>query len=321
MLSQQPFDESLLPSPGMSMRWRLIWTALFFGPATYFAIQSDYIAAAIFSVTGFSAFAGYRTGVFSIFASTMAIIAAIAFAPDLGMNHAHRFSQWFGTTGLANRFLSIGVIGVVIAFAVIAVLWFILGRSLARRPALDRANRSLGFTLGIVQGVAGMLFFVGGMLAMEPIQRERLALQDASVESENVASNLILKTAEATRASQLGPYLIRYNPLTLMPELNKVQQFNQTAEVLSNPAKMGQLLNEPEIQALRRRPSVEKLVKELSADPEVSEMLNSGSPMTASTAMTLLSHPAVMELIDQPGFLEEATKAIQKVVPTTGLAR
>ncbi|MGB7329038.1 MAG: CvpA family protein [Rubripirellula sp.] len=314
-------DDVLPETSNLSWRARLFWTVVFFGPATYFGFRGDYIAAAMTAIAGFSAFAGYRTGVFSIFASMVAIAAAVAFAPAIGMENAYRFSQWFGLTGLANRFLSIGVVGLAIGLFVMFCLWFILGSIVRRRRTLDRWNRRFGFTLGIAQGVVGLACFIGGVLVMEPIELKRVGTRDPADTRGQIASKLILSTAEATRQSVIGPYLVKYNPLAMVPQLNKVEEFGRTATVLGNPAKMQELLDAPEIQELRQKPEVRKLVNQLNSDPEVREIVQSGQAMTPSMAMTLLNHPAVMELIDQPGFLEQATKAIQKAIPTPGMVR
>ncbi len=314
------FDGVEQTSRTMSLRMSLLWSSVFFGPATYFLVQHDYVVAAMMFVAGFGAFTGYRTGILSIFASTMGLAAAVAFAPTIGMENAYRFSQWFGTSGLANRFLSIAAFGLCIGLFTTWCLWFILGRMVRRRGRLDSANRSLGFAFGAVQGIAGLVFFIGGMLVMEPIEQERVANRDPKDARGQFASRLILSTSEATRHSLVGPWLVQYNPLTMIPDLNKVEEYTRTAEVLADPVRMQQLLNEPEIQELRRKPPVQKLIIQLNEDPKIRELLDSGQPINAATAMTLLSHPAVMELVDQPGFLEEAAKAIQRAVPTPGFA-
>jgi hypothetical protein len=56
---------------------------------------------------------------------------------------------------------------------------------------------------------------------------------------------------------------------------------------------------------------VRKAVDQLTSDPAIQQILRSGKKMDRSMAMTLMSHPAVMELVDQPGFLEQAAKAIE----------
>ena len=57
-------------------------------------------------------------GLARITATVMALIAAVAFAPSLGMRYEGQFSEQFGTTGLTNRFLCIAAIGVVISLVV-----------------------------------------------------------------------------------------------------------------------------------------------------------------------------------------------------------
>ncbi len=313
-------DDVALPSSQFSWKSRLFWSLLFFGPATYFGFQGDVIAAAMCSIAGMSGFAGYRAGAFSIFAWTMALISAFVLAPSIGMENAHRFTQWFGLTGLANRFLSIGVVGLLIGGFIMASLEYVMGRVVRRRQSLDRWNRRLGFTLGVAQGVFGLACFIGGMLMMEPIELKRVDRRTTDDPSSRFASNVILSTADSTRQSVLGPYLVRYNPVAMIPAINRVEEFNRTAEVLSDPLKMGMLLNAPEIQLLRQRPQIQSLVDQLQTDPTVREMVESGHSMTPSAAMKLLNHPAIMQLVDQPGFLEEASKAIQNAVPPTGIA-
>lgn len=317
----QDITDQLYESETMSLKMRLFWTAVFFGPATYFGYQGDYIAAALLSVGGFGAFTGYRTGAFAIVASLLAITAAICYSPEIGMTHSYRFTQWFGTTGLANRFLAIGLVGLAIVAVVMFALWMILGRMFRRRPALARLNRRTGFVLGALQGVAGLVFFIGGMLVMEPIETERAETRDPDDTRGRLASRLILSTAAATKQSCLGEVLVKYNPLTQFPQLNKVEQFNQTAEVLSDPVKIQSLMDAPEIAELRQKPEVQRLVSELQSDPKVSEMLQSGSPISAEMAMTLLNHPAVMHLIDTPGFLEQAAQAMRNAMPKPGMVK
>lgn len=317
----QDITDQLYESETMSLKMRLFWTLLFFGPASYFGYHGDSITAATLTVGGFGAFTGYRTGAFMMVASLVAISGAVWYAPEIGMANSYRFTDWFGTTGLANRFLAIGVVGLAIGVFVMFALWMILGRMFHRRPALAKLNRRTGFVLGMAQGVAGLVFFVGGMLAMEPIELSRVDQRDADDRRGQFASQVILSTATATRQSHLGEVLVRYNPLTMFPQLNKVEQFDQTAQVLADPAKIQSLIDAPEIAELRQKPEVQRLVSELQADPKLSELLQSGSPINAEMAMTLLNHPAVMHLIDTPGFMEQAAAAMRNAMPKPGLVK
>ncbi len=296
---------------GMDLRWRLLFYVLFFGPAIYFAVDGDYPATAICAVAGIAAFGGYRAGAVSIVTLLAAVTAAIAFAPSLGQSQEARFATWFGTTGLTNRFLSIGAIGAVISMVIAGLGMFISGKLLRPRPRLDSVNRWIGFGIGGVEGVAASIFFLGGMLMIEPIEKQRAELRDAEDVRGNLVSEFILDTSEGTRDSRIGPALVDYNPFTRIPQLNRVEELQQSVQVLSDPKKIEGLLEHPSIRQLQQRPEVRRAVQKLTDDPEIQEVLRSGKRMDRSMAMTLLNHPAVMELVDQPEFLEHAARAIE----------
>jgi hypothetical protein len=82
--------------------------------------------------------------------------------------------------------------------------------------------------------------------------------------------------------------------------------------VLSNPAKIDQLIHHPDITRLQERPEMKQAVDKLMSDPEITQILYSGKSIDRAGAMTLLNHPAVLELVDQPGFLEEANRIIDE---------
>jgi uncharacterized membrane protein required for colicin V production len=162
------------PKPAGMQPWlRFLFSLLFFGSAGYFAYERDFVLAGICLVTGLSAFSGYRMGLVCVLTWVIAIGAAIRLAPSLGQEHELHFQEWLGTTGLLNRFVSIGVVGVLISFAVSTVLIVVTGRLLKKRQKLDDLNRWLGFSIGAIEGLLVCLFFLGGMLVIEPIEQQR----------------------------------------------------------------------------------------------------------------------------------------------------
>jgi uncharacterized membrane protein required for colicin V production len=283
----------------------LLLITIFFAPAFFFATGGDYIAATICVMASLGALSGYQTGAAFMFASLAALAAAFTFAPTLGPSYELQFSEFFGTTGLTNRFLSVGAIGVLVLFAIAGGLLLIMSRVLDCRPGLERLNRCLGLGIGAVQGPAAVFFLLGGFLIIESMEQNRPADQRRPI-----VSNLVLKTTELTRQSQLGPTIVAYNPFTRIPQLNKLQQVHRSVQVLRDPAQIQGVLNHPSIRQLQRRPEVREAIEKLAADPAIQELLHSGKKMDRSMAMLLLSHPAVMELVDQPGFLEEASQVI-----------
>ena len=74
---------------------------------------------------------------------------------------------------------------------------------------------------------------------------------------------------------------------------------------------MNDVFGHPSILNLQQRPEIQKAVAELRSDESINDILTSGKPMDRSAAMTLLNHPAVLNLVDQPGFMEHADKAME----------
>ena len=295
----------------MSWRCRLLLAALFFGPALYFQLDGDMVLAVFCVVAGLAAFGGYRAGAASILALIVGFAAAIAYAPSIGLAQEWRLSQTIGTTGLTNRFLSIATAGLLIGLLVACIVTWLLQRIFAQRPQLERLNRWIGFGVGAVEGVVAVVFFLGGMMVIEPMERQVGKLRDADDVRGQLVSRFILTTADKTRESHLGPTIAAYNPFVRIPSLNKVEQIQRSVKVLGDPAQIDELLEHPSIQDLQQRPEMRHAMQQLRSDPELNEILQSGRPMSGEAMMTLMNHPAVLELIDQPGFVQEAMKLIQ----------
>ena len=288
----------------------LLFTAFVFSPAVYFGWLGDYVVAAVCAVAVIGAFSGHRAGALWIFTTLVALATAITFAPSMGGQYEVGFSELFGTTGLTNRFLSVGIAGLMLSFLVSTVLILIARRVLRYRPRLEAANRWMGLGIGSLQGPLAVLLFLGGMLILEPKMQKRVGLNRQDDERGQFVSKFVLTTTKMTKQSRLGPKIIEYNPFTRIPQLNKMEEFQRTVAVLSDPAKIQGMLQHPSIRQLQQRPEVKLAMEKLTADPVIQEILRSGKRMDRAMAMSLLNHPAVLELVDQPGFLTEASQII-----------
>jgi len=312
MNQQQRIDKLAGARPDvMPWKWRLLWMLIFYGPAGYCFTQGDYVLAAVIGFTGLAAFSGFRIGAIAIAASLAGIAAAITYAPELGIQQEWRLTEWFGTTGLLNRLIAIGSAGLLIGLAVLIVTQIVCGQFLRRHPSMNRSNRWLGFGVGTAEGLLAMLFLLGGVLVLEPIERERTA--NASVQSPSVQrlSTWVVVAAEHTRRSNIGPWIEAYNPLVRYPELNQIEEIRKSVVVLSDPSKIQQVIDHPDVQKLRQRPDVQAAYEQVMQDPRIRAALYSGQKMSKSTALLLLNHPALLRLIDQPGFVAAARQTIR----------
>lgn len=304
-------DLPSMPYQGMPTHMRLFLLIAFFGPTIYYGYEGDFVLAALIGSAGLSAFSGFRIGATAMIASVIAITAAVAYAPSIAYAHEFRFTEWFGTTGLLNRVVSIGSVGLGITVLASLLVMLVTRGIYRRRPGLDRSNRWLGLWIGAIEGVVLVFFALGGALVLEPIEQSRADSGVRQTERGKRISKWVLATAANVHQSEAGPYIETYNPFVQFPELNKIEEVQKSVQILSDPKKIEKLINHPEVKQLQSRPEVRTAVRKVLDAPDIREALNSGGPMNRRIAMTLLNHPAILELIDQPGFVEVATKAIR----------
>ncbi|MCG8652325.1 MAG: hypothetical protein MI861_20965, partial [Pirellulales bacterium] len=174
-----------------------------------------------------------------------------------------------------------------------------------RRP--HRIERTM-----IVSMLVVVALFLGGMLILGPIEKQRARLRDPSDTRGQLISKSILAIVDRVHQSRLAPALEKFNPFTVVPGLNKVKEIQQSVAVLSDPQEIENLIHHPSVEALQKRPETRQAVDQLLSDPEIRQVLQSDQPLDARTIKRLMDHPAVLELLDQPGFVEAAYRVIQQ---------
>ncbi|MDG2224093.1 MAG: CvpA family protein [Rubripirellula sp.] len=298
----------------MKLGQSLLVLAAIVGPACFFYSRGDSIAATLFAVTGVAALTGFRVGAASIFLLLAAGTVAFWTAPSVGIAFEHHFSGWLGTTGLTNRLISI--VAVALGLTGIGIVASkLVGRWLAKSKKLDLTNRWIGFTLGAAEGATAMVLLLGGILIMEPRVKARAPLLDPEDRRGHSIAEFILQTSKQTRQSLIGPFLTDHNPFRTIPPLTRFTEIQDTVEALQDPNRIESVLNHPSIRQLQDSAEMQQAVKELHADPEVAEILRSRQ-VTGTMALTLLNHPAILKLVDQPGFLDAAKSAIHEIQPS-----
>lgn len=246
---------------------------------------------------------GFRMGLGRIIATVLALVAAISFAPSLGMQFELRFSNQFGTTGLTNRFLCIAAIGVSISMLVTILASVISNRFLAKRQKLNLANSFVGFAIGLIEGAAIAWLVLGGLLSMQMWQR------GFDIDNNPVAQS-VDQWASATRQSMLGPTVRDNNPFEKIEQLSQIGDLQQTVRRFSDPQSLQRLLDDPKIAELRSDPAIAAALDEVRRDPAVNNVIQQNGQLDREALMRVMSSPSVMRLVDQPEFRERARAII-----------
>ena len=266
--------------------------------------RGDPVAALTVVTVSLCGWSGFKMGLCRISATVMALIAAVAFAPSLGMRFEGRFSEQFGTTGLTNRFLCVAAIGVVISLVVTILVTMIASHFLSQRRKLRWFNRFIGFAVGLVEGVLIAMLVLGALLSVQKWQR------GVDIENNNTAK-AVDQWASNTRQSAVGPFVRDYNPFERIEMLSQVGRVQDTVRRLSDPGNIQRLLNDPEITELRTDPALAAAIDEISRDPSIRDLIEQGQPLDRQTLMKLMNSPSVMRLADQPEFIERAQAIVK----------
>ena len=284
--------------------------ALFGIPAAVCAWQGDYVLAALLALTGFGCMSGFKVGAVKALALVAAIAAAVWFGPQWTGDLELKLTQWLSTTGLTNRLLSLGLITVGLITVTVFVVGCISGWIFKKSPSAGLLNRGVGFLMGGAEVAVGVLVLLGGLIVVQPMlpttTREEAPVQHA-------LNSGIAKVIEHTQSSYIGPIVEQYNPFVKFPQLNCLAQVQKTVAVLQDPYAVKRVINDQRIQALQEDETMREAIEMLKSDETINDILKSDGPVDRTKIMAIMNSRVVLHLLDQPGFVAEASKVIAEM--------
>lgn len=301
----------------VSMGWPLftVTTAGALAAGGYFASQGDWVGLFFVLMMFFGCISGFRYGAMSFLASLLGLAIASYCAPALGMAYEHEIANWFHTSGIVNRVLSIGLMGVGIVVVVTLFVKLVMGMMFYRVRGLDFVNGWAGMIIGTTQGVVVTLLLTGGLLTVVPDLQSKTS---GSVKFSKL-HELVVEGQDAIKQSQLAPVIEKYNPFECIPELSELAKVQKTVMELKRPDTIRRVMTHPRIRQMQTQTEdfdgggMRKAVDRLLSDPAVVDYVRNGKPLDQAAAFNLMSHPAFLQLVEQPGFLDEANRIIAEV--------
>ena len=294
----------------------LVCLLLFGIPAGVCIYKGDLVTGVALAAVGLSCYLGYRAGAIRALATVGGIVAAIYFAPQWAPSVESFLAEKLSLSGLMNRGASLGIVGLAVVVAVI-----LIGRVLCRLllskdglGPLNGLNRWGGLLLMGGEAVIAIALLLGGILIVSPEQEDLPSPPDSATLGERFNYQIDVVAAE-TRSGAIGRVLKKHNPFLKFPQLNKFKEIQQTVHVISDPTAMKQVITHPRIKELRGTPAVELAIINLEADEEIQQIISSGEPLDGEKIMTLLKSQVIMDLLDEPQFIEEASRIIETVSP------
>lgn len=280
---------------------------LFSAGISYFWMKEDHVTASALGIVMIAGLSGYRIGAMRLAGFLGGAAAAVALAPTWGKALEPKIAEFLGTTGLTSRVLSIGTVGIGITIGAMILMAVLSRMVIYDRPGLEALNKWLGFAFGGVQGAGIALMLLGGIMTVEPMAKTRLKSQDGNNALARGVSKRIVEVAAQTRKSQVGPLVATYNPFKHIPQLSGMQR---GAQLVRDPQRLNRLIDSPKIEQLKHKPEMRRAMDSLAADAEIQDILRSGKQIDAQAAMSLMSNPTIMKLLDDPSFVGEMSKVL-----------
>ena len=264
--------------------------------AVYFFRRDDPIAAGVLISAGISALLGFRMGISTIVISILGLATACWIAPPWGIGLEPRFTGIFGTTGITNRCLAIGTVGLVVSLLITTVASMLIGGFLARRRQLDLLDRYLGLALGVGEGLFVVLLLLASFVRFDLGNR---------------LGEPITRIAGALNKSAVLPYVKRFDPFDRVPILDQADNLQASVQYLREPQNVNALLRDPRVSELRRQPEYQAAIREFRNDPVVSELFDGGETIDREMLLRLMNSDAVLKLLDQDEFLDRMYDVLQ----------
>lgn len=283
-------------------------------PAVTTAFLGDYVTAGLLFITGLGCWIGFRTGALKALASIALVIGAIYVAPQYIHLVEPKLVEWFEVQGLSRRIISLAVVVFAIGIILTGIVSLFSWMAIKKGSRVESFNKGLGLILGGTQAAVGTVLLLGGFLVIAPtFDQEKIAAAGEKFESiSDVVLVSVDDVSERTKTSLIGPLLIEHNPFTKYPQYNPLPKIQKTVELLNDPSQINNLLNDKvTLEKLHASDAFTAAAKRLSLDPAVQEILSSDGPPSSKQILGLLNSQSVLEILDEPGVMDEATRIMK----------
>ena len=290
-----------------SSRGLPVWLLLLgmFGAIIGFAwSEQDYVAASALAAIAISGLWGYYLGAIRLIGFFGSLAGAYASAFPIGQWLEPHIAKNFDCSPAVTRMISLITGGGLVFIASCVVIAVVSRRLLDERPRLEAANRFLGFVIGGLQGSAAMLLLLSGILFIEPHAKQRVAIPRSEDDNRfaRAIALRVIDVGERTRQSTVAPLIQAYNPFERIPKLIDLPR--------TGVAIRDQGTKSVTEQRSQTKSDVRRAIESLAQDPQLRKLAESKQPLDKQTAVSLLNHPGIAKLLEQPDLMQQLSEAM-----------
>ena len=274
--------------------------------------HGDYVNASLAAAFSVGAILGHRMGAAKIIGFFIGGAIGSYYSVPLGKECEPMVRSLLQQEGMICELASQGVVVIGATFLTVLVFQIVVGVCSVACPSLQIANQRLGFVLGSAQAVGMAIIFICGILVIEPFAAKRLqaTAKQETKDTNDISHTVCEKVVEivacpVVRPSPLGQCLEKLNPFERIESLKKLRQ---GFELFSDPATLEKMVKSPEFGNLAARPDLREALTELSANPQIKQMMTTGQGLDPQSVANLMSNPAVIKLMNDPQVMAEIMK-------------
>ncbi len=307
------------------LRQARLWIAVGLGAVLLVSlIFGGLVLKVVVAIVCLTALQGLWRGASGLAGLVAGLALAALLAPTLGRWTEGLVASVAGTSGIANRFASIGVSALLVVVATSIGAGFGVRRLVKARPGWKRWDPIAGAAFGAAEGVFLALLLLWAPLALEPIARSqmesaagasgtpapsRIATADHDLAPEapapagNAVSTGVVSFATRVRESVVGGLAQATNPIRGSRVLTLASDF---VAVSADPGAIDHFRNSDVIRRIADMPSVLAALDMCRADPDLRRIVEGGRMSHASLA-DIMQNETILRILDETTIVDDLT--------------
>ncbi len=269
---------------------------------------------------------GYCRGSLRMLSFVVGLLVGFLVAQPVGAFLETPFRSFFGFGGMMLRATTIGAAGLG-AIIVVSIVASVVTHRLSKSKQLAVTNRTSGMAIGAAEGALVAFGVVWSALALAPVVSAPRFDDTGRLLSPPFFAVPLQLIANSADESVLGAAADATNPVG---QVEVMQSLNDFAIVAASPELLEEFLEDPQVQAIQERESVQRLRKDIEKNEEihaiVARLLDDGLQegdiwrlLNSDEFSRILASSGALEDLDEiAGSLHEVAERVRRVSESGG---
>ncbi|CAG0968916.1 hypothetical protein PHYC_01134 [Phycisphaerales bacterium] len=242
-------------------------------------------------------------------------VLAIPLAPPIARGLESPIGAMLGTSGLANRFLCITIVALIVVIAAGAAVSIAARKFMKARTHWRTYDQYAGAGLGLIEGCLILMLVLWVPLALEPVAASQIPPPrpewlKGEPEKPGVLAQGVLDMARKVKESSLGGLAQATNPVDGSRLMGLAADF---AAITRDPAAMEFLLESQVMKDIQALPSMQSSMERLKGDPEINDAVFGPNGVTPDFLRTIIASQTILDIFDTTTIVDDVTPFAERL--------